>query len=327
MLKTPAFYELNIGSNSDHVNGVGGAGVKYFVDNIRFTQLPQVEEVTLFSWETPDNPATPGINEQFENWAPGFGTGHVHSISSEGATDGNFALQIDRQSQTSPNFTWGSQFVLNSDLNPDPEIENIDPAIQALIDDIVSNVNGATSVAFDVRFDDSFPNNPTFTKFAVHFSDDQGTFYDAEGASFNGTPEIGTTGTVTIPLSSMVDNTSSQSLASAGLAVGTNFLRIGIATNTNGAGIYQIDNFRVIRPLGSDSGDFDEDGDVDGNDFLVWQRGGSPNPLSPADLALWREQYGMSPSVVAAAQAVPEPHSLLLVLLTNAMLFSCGRRR
>lgn len=41
-------------------------------------------------------------------------------------------------------------------------------------------------------------------------------------------------------------------------------------------------------------GDFDNDGDVDGRDFLTWQRGGSPAPLSSADLASWQNNYGAS---------------------------------
>ncbi len=53
-------------------------------------------------------------------------------------------------------------------------------------------------------------------------------------------------------------------------------------------------------------GDFEFDGDVDGNDFLVWQRGGSPNPLSASDLAGWRATFGSGGSV-AASGAVPEP--------------------
>jgi hypothetical protein len=39
-------------------------------------------------------------------------------------------------------------------------------------------------------------------------------------------------------------------------------------------------------------GDFDHDGDVDGRDFLVWQRGGSPTPFSASDLANWQSNYG-----------------------------------
>ena len=39
------------------------------------------------------------------------------------------------------------------------------------------------------------------------------------------------------------------------------------------------------------AGDFDHDGDVDGRDFLVWQRGGSPSPMSGGDLTIWRQNY------------------------------------
>lgn len=62
------------------------------------------------------------------------------------------------------------------------------------------------------------------------------------------------------------------------------------------------------------SADFDEDGDVDGRDFLVWQRGESPNPLSAADLALWQDQYGTSGIVAAVGVTVPEPTTSLLFL-------------
>lgn len=40
------------------------------------------------------------------------------------------------------------------------------------------------------------------------------------------------------------------------------------------------------------SGDFNGNGVVDGNDFLAWQRGESPNPLAPSDLADWQTNYG-----------------------------------
>ncbi len=38
--------------------------------------------------------------------------------------------------------------------------------------------------------------------------------------------------------------------------------------------------------------DFDGDGDMDGRDFLRWQRGDSPNPFSGGDLSSWQGQYG-----------------------------------
>jgi hypothetical protein len=63
----------------------------------------------------------------------------------------------------------------------------------------------------------------------------------------------------------------------------------------------------------SQSGDFDNDGDVDGRDFLVWQRGESPDPLSAGDLSDWQTNYGFG--TLSAAAAVPEPSCSALLLL------------
>ncbi len=60
-------------------------------------------------------------------------------------------------------------------------------------------------------------------------------------------------------------------------------------------------------------GDFDEDGDVDGRDFMEWQRGNSPDPLGSSDLGDWQSNYGNP--LVATSQSVPEPHSCLLLAI------------
>ena len=65
-------------------------------------------------------------------------------------------------------------------------------------------------------------------------------------------------------------------------------------------------------------GDFDVDGIVDGGDFLAWQRGASPDPHSPADLAAWQAHYGDDLSAATAA-AIPEPAAWVLAAL-GAML-------
>jgi hypothetical protein len=57
-------------------------------------------------------------------------------------------------------------------------------------------------------------------------------------------------------------------------------------------------------------GDFDNDGKVDGQDFLIWQRGGSPTPLSAGDLQNWQSNYGTGS--LAAVAAIPEPSSMIL---------------
>jgi hypothetical protein len=63
-------------------------------------------------------------------------------------------------------------------------------------------------------------------------------------------------------------------------------------------------------------GDFDDDADVDGADFLGWQRGESPNSMSTVDLADWQENFG-APAVSAS---VAEPSTLaILVILIGPM--------
>ena len=70
------------------------------------------------------------------------------------------------------------------------------------------------------------------------------------------------------------------------------------------------------------AGDFDFDNDVDGFDFLKWQRGESPNPLSASDLAAWEANYGNAAPLSATAAAVPEPTTAMLLMLgITAMLF------
>ncbi|HEX6962757.1 MAG TPA: PEP-CTERM sorting domain-containing protein, partial [Lacipirellula sp.] len=58
-------------------------------------------------------------------------------------------------------------------------------------------------------------------------------------------------------------------------------------------------------------GDFDGDQDVDGGDFLTWQRGlGSTH--NAADLADWKANFGTGAGGSAAVAAVPEPTSVML---------------
>jgi hypothetical protein len=71
--------------------------------------------------------------------------------------------------------------------------------------------------------------------------------------------------------------------------------------------------FSVIAPAPTLPGDFNGSGRVDGADFLVWQRGGSPNPRSVSDLSLWRANFGRTGATPLGA-AVPEPHGLLLAV-------------
>lgn len=72
----------------------------------------------------------------------------------------------------------------------------------------------------------------------------------------------------------------------------------------------------LLRVIESTSSDFDNDGDVDGTDFLFIQRN------NPSLIPLWQSQYGASP--LAAGVAVPEPSCMLLTMA--ATLLSLARK-
>ena len=106
--------------------------------------------------------------------------------------------------------------------------------------------------------------------------------------------------------------------------------RLDIAS---GAGSFLVDYDSVNRTLilsdflATIAGDFDLDLDVDGFDFLKWQRGESPNgAYSTSDLSDWETNYGMVAPLVAAASTVPEPNTLLLVALASLLGISVRRR-
>jgi hypothetical protein len=82
-------------------------------------------------------------------------------------------------------------------------------------------------------------------------------------------------------------------------------------------------NFDFVGPPAVPTGDFDDDGDVDGDDFLSWQSGfGTTSGASreqgdsdmdgdvdDEDFTTWQAQFGDNPPLAAAAAGVPEPGS------------------
>jgi hypothetical protein len=61
-------------------------------------------------------------------------------------------------------------------------------------------------------------------------------------------------------------------------------------------------------------GDFDFDGQFDGDHLLRWQRGRPANPLSAADLDKWRANFASQSSLAVSAWVVAEPSAAILVL-------------
>ena len=91
---------------------------------------------------------------------------------------------------------------------------------------------------------------------------------------------------------------------------------------------------------GVSSGDFDNNGIVDGADFLAWQRGhGTATGALPAngdadndgdvdanDLTVWKNQFG-TPGSAPAVASIPEPATLALAAMTSLCVGAVGRRR
>ncbi len=102
-------------------------------------------------------------------------------------------------------------------------------------------------------------------------------------------------------------------------------------------------NILISNPQSS-SADFDNDGDIDGRDFLAWQRGygittgatrsqGDANgdgAVNAVDLGIWRNQYGQTPPLAPNLYAVPEPSAevyLMVAVLLACCLGQSGRKR
>ncbi|HMO84274.1 MAG TPA: sulfatase-like hydrolase/transferase [Lacipirellulaceae bacterium] len=96
----------------------------------------------------------------------------------------------------------------------------------------------------------------------------------------------------------------------------------------------------TLDPIPSSYADFDFDGDVDGHDFLIWQRGlGTANPtrangdadldgvVGPLDLQLWQAAFAAHAQVAMASHGVPEPTTATAGLAALIGLVCASRRQ
>ncbi|MCA9258761.1 MAG: hypothetical protein KDA61_06160 [Planctomycetales bacterium] len=77
-------------------------------------------------------------------------------------------------------------------------------------------------------------------------------------------------------------------------------------------------SYTLAEPPPGEPGDFDADGDVDGDDFLLWQRDGGVGSLAD-----WAANFG---AATAATMSVPEPTACWLLTFA-ACSFASRRRR
>jgi hypothetical protein len=149
------------------------------------------------------------------------------------------------------------------------------------------------------------------------FSDSTGTVHYREGDTVSAT--FGSTKynwTISYAGDITWTDAANSVVAAVSATGGTDVVLVGLSSET----------------IAVDDADFNNDGTVDGADFLVWQRGfgtGTNNLTGDAngsggvdggDLAIWKTQFGGAPPAVGAIGAVPEPAAATLVLLAGAAL-------
>jgi hypothetical protein len=132
----------------------------------------------------------------------------------------------------------------------------------------------------------------------------------------------------------------SGNLANAGMGAinWIEFLHYDELTDPVLASDVYIRSLEITGAAGPATGDFDNDGDKDGADFLAWQRGvgitsgatraqGDSNgdgDVDAGDLATWKSQFG---SAVGATSTIPEPGCSLLAQLGALGASRLGWRR
>ncbi|QDS97543.1 hypothetical protein [Adhaeretor mobilis] len=81
--------------------------------------------------------------------------------------------------------------------------------------------------------------------------------------------------------------------------------------------LYDEIELRILDNMNSTSGDFNFDDNVDGLDFLSWQRNPSIGLLSD-----WEENYGLASPLVVNTATVPEPAIFALALTASSLMLS-----
>lgn len=224
--------------------------------------------------------------------------------SATGATEGSHSLAITKP--TSP-WTWDARVEMSGD-----QLQALQNALIDGIDDYVLEID-VTYVAEDL------PAGLSSIDMHVSFESNLDSWsQDWPLAQINSPADQ--TITVEIPLNTF-DLTAGLSWAN---------MHIGFAGNWSGAATVYVDRIALTDTtfVAPENADFDDDGDIDGADFLTLQRGlgtttgatlatGDANgdgAVDALDVTIWQAQYGTSASLAGTA-VVPEPTTCSLLLL------------
>lgn len=114
------------------------------------------------------------------------------------------------------------------------------------------------------------------------------------------------------------------------------WLLLGVVDN--GDGVLSGNTIVTFEATPITTADFNDSGNVEGGDFLLWQQQAEPFPfltdaraadgnrdgdVDADDLILWTGAFG---SAMVVAEMVPEPSSVVLLLAANFVMLACLRR-
>lgn len=277
------------------------------------------------------NPATPGYVRAFNfNVAAHAGVAGSPETSPDGVTTGVGIVEFHYQNGGTRPIQVSNQLLINNGTvttgTRSSRLELVLEAPVTLAAGLPQNLG-----LFDVDFAHDPINSGAFVGAIVgagdlgrFFSNGDGSLLYNEGAmvsatfgstKYNWTISYSGDITWTSPTSNVVSTIT-------GIGTGVDVVLIGHSTET----------------LAVEDADFNNDNIVNGNDFLIWQRGrgvGVNNAsgdadgngvVDAADLAIWKSQFGNPPPAVGAVAAIPEPAAATLALLAGVALLVRRRR-
>ncbi len=309
--------------------GMPGTGSNLWDMGVGGSQ-PNSNNIQTTQWlsDFVSNPGTPPTGSttvlySFENDVEGFFYPNFETepatvltqVSGPGATAGTSSLAITKPTSA---WTW------------DARVEMIGPQLLALKEALIDNIDDylleidVTYVATDL------PTSLTSLDMHLSFESNLDSWsQDFPFASINGPTDQ--TIRVEVPLN--VFNLTAG-LSSANFHIGF----AGSWVGSDDVALY-LDRIalRDMTFIAPEDADFDGDGDIDGQDFLAWQRGlgilsgadatqGDANgdgAVNEDDFAIWSSQYGL-PKSLNASTAIPEPSTAGLIVLASLVL--CRRR-
>jgi hypothetical protein len=145
----------------------------------------------------------------------------------------------------------------------------------------------------------------------------------------SGAPLVTHTGSLASPASGSID-----SLEILMFENGSGNGLPGPAAQRTGEREFYFDNLRVESDAGAQNGDYDQDGDADGADFLLWERtlgsttmlaadGNGNGVVDAGDLDVWEIDFG---AAAGAISAIPEPTGAMAWLMSAVPALSSAAR-